>query len=314
MLVDSMLDEVRNLADEANTSDVSDADILASLNRAQQKLVRIATRKYNPIFMREATISSFSGREATIPEYAYGLKINSIDVIQGSNAYPVLPAQIRKMSALETSGTSSIPSHYTLRGDKILLYPTPSSGVSLRVRYQVRPPELVKQQGRITDIDSLASDILYVDSLGSDLTTSIDNLKAFVNIIDGTTGLVKDTAQISAIDTTNKKLTFKSSSLDRTLVWGQTVGTSLSTDIALDDYVTIANGTCIPTLTRDYSDFLIQYAVVEVLNRLGIPSQEAYAHLKELEDDVSRMWSGRPSNRRVTQRSKHWGRRLRISR
>ena len=308
MLVDTMLTDIRALAEEDNTEDVSDADLLSSLNRAQQQLVRIAIKKYEPMFMREATITSFSGREATIPEQAYALNIDSVDVVDNSRFYRVYPAPIRHMTQLETSGTTSIPRHYSVRGNKLLLYPTPASGVQLRVRYQIRPPKLVKSEGRITDIDELSSGILYVNSLGDNLTTSVDALKAFVNIVDSTTGLVKSTAQISALDTSTNKITIKTASLGRTTVFGQTVDTSLSTDIALDDYVTIADGTCIPTLVADYSDYLIQFSVVETLNRLGVPSQEAASRLRSLEEDVNTMWAGRPSTSKVTSKNKHWSR------
>ena len=199
-----------------NTTDVTSAEILSALNRGQQRLVRLAARFYEPLFMREVNISTFSGREATIPEYANGLIIDQVDVINGNRAYRVYQIPIREASHIDdTDYSSAIPRHYTIRGNKILLYPKPESSVTIRVRYQLRPPELVLNQGRITDIDSLSSDILYVNSLGSDLTTSIDSLKAFVNIVDGTTGEVKDTAQISAIDTDSKKITFKSASPDR---------------------------------------------------------------------------------------------------
>jgi hypothetical protein len=314
-LVDNLILDVRAISDEKNTEDVSDADILSALNRAQMKLVRLAARHYEAMFQREVSISTYVGREATIPEYASGLIVDMIDVISTNKAYRIYQAPIRDMSNLDdTTYTSSIPRHYTIRGNKILLYPSPVNGTVIRVRYQIRPPELVEQQGRITDVTSLSSNILYVDSLGSNLTTSITALKAFVNIVDGTTGEVKSTNQISAIDTTNKKITFKSSSLDRSLVNGQTVSTSLSTDVALDDYITISNGTCIPTFVRDYSDYLIQHAVVEIMNRLGVPTQEAFAKLKELEDDVTAMWAGRPHSVRIQPRSKHWGRTLRTSR
>lgn len=308
MLVDNMLQEIRALADEDNTEDVSDSDLLSSLNRAQQQLVRIAVKKYEPMFMREATISSFNGREATMPEQAYALNIDSVDVIDNTRYYRVYPAPIRHMTELETTGTSSIPRHYSVRGNKILLYPTPSNGVQIRVRYQIRPPKLVSSQGRITNIDELSSGILYVNSLGSDLTTSIDNLKAFVNIVDSATGLVKSTVQISDIDTEERKLTIKTASLDRSEVFGQTVSSSLSTDISLDDYVTIADGTCVPTLVADYSDYLIQFSVVETLNRLGVPSPEATSRLRSLEEDVETMWSGRPSMSKVTAKNRHWSR------
>lgn len=313
MLVNDLIAEVRLASDEENSEDISDADILKFLNKGQQKLVRIATRHYEPMFMREATISSFSGNEATIPEQAFGLHIDSVDAVRNNRKYRVYPAPIRHTVDLESTGNTDTPTHYAIRGNKILLYPTPSSSTSLRVRYQIRPPLLVKQQGRITNIDNTSSGYINVNDIGSDLTTSIDSLQAFVNIVDGTTGLVKGTVQVSALDETSNKITIKTSSLDRSEVFGQTVATSFPTDIGLDDYVTIANGTCIPTLLRDYSDYLIQYATVDVMNKLGVNSQEAYAKLKELEDDVTAMWSGRPSTRRVTNKNRHWSR-IRFSR
>lgn len=312
MLVDQLIQEVRLLTDEENEEDISDDDILKFLNKAQQKLVRLASRHYEPLFMREATISSFSGNEATIPEQSFGVSVDAVDVIQTNRKYRVYPTPIRHAVDLETTGTTTIPTHFALRGNKILLYPTPSTGTQIRVRYQIRPPDLVKQQGRITNIGSISSGIIYVDDIGSGLTTSISNLQAFINIIDGTTGLVKGTVQVAALDESSNKITIKTASLDRSTVFGQTVSTSFPSDIELDDYVCIANGTVIPTLIRDYTDYLIQNASVSCLNKLGISSQEAYATLKELENDVMNMWTGRPSTRRVTHKNRHWSR-LRFS-
>lgn len=307
MLVNEMLDSVRQISDENNTTDISDSDIVASLNRAQQKLVRMAVKRYAPMFLRETTISTFSGREATMPESAFGLSINQIDVNENGNYYRVHLAPLQTMVDLENS-QSGRPEYYAIRGNKLLIYPTPSTGTSLRVRYQIRPPKLVLSQGRITSYDS-GNGYIYLDSLGSDLTTSITQLKAFVNIIDSTTGLVKGTCQISGINTTSNRLTIKNASLDRSTVFGQTVSTTLPTDIELDDYLCIADGTCIPTLVVDYTDYLVQYTVVETLNRLGIPAQEAYAKLKELEDDVNSIWAGRPQSIQVRQANRHWLRR-----
>lgn len=305
MLVDELIQEVRRLSDEDNTSDIGDADIIASLNRAQQKLVRMAVRKYEPMFMGEVSSSSFSGRELTIPELAIASTISTVDVIEGNNTYRVMIAPIRTLTELENTATTSRPSHYAIKGTKILLYPTPSAGTIIRVRYQVRPPNLVISQGRITTIDD-ANTTIYVDSLGDDLTTSIANLKAFVNIVDSTTGLVKGTLQVSNITTAQNKIAFKTSSLDRTTVFGSTVDSALPTDIALDDYICLAEGTCVPTLSIDFTDFLVQYSVVETLNRLGIPAQEAYARLKELQDDVDSMWTGRPKSKQIKQANRHW--------
>lgn len=309
MLVNDMLNEVRALSDENNTTDVSDADIISSLNRGMQKLVRIAVKRYEPMFLKETTITTFSGREATIPEAAYGITINQVDAYDGSGYHRVHQAPIRELTDLESIGPTPLPEYFTVRGNKIMLYPTPSSGTTLRVRYQVRPPKLVASQGRITSYDS-NNNYIYVDDLGSELTTSLDHLKCFINVVDSTTGLVKGTLQISAINTAQKRLTIKTSSLSRATVFGNTVDDSLPTDIDYDDYVCIADGSCIPMLVSDYSDYLIQYSVVEILNRLGIPSQEATAKLKELENDIETIWAGRPKSIQVRQANRHWARRF----
>lgn len=310
-LVDDLVDQVRDQTEEENTEDISNSDILQALNRAQQKLVRLASRHYQPMFQRETSITSFTGRRATIPDVAFGFIVDQVDVLQGETAYRVYPAPATHLTDYENNSSSLLPRHYFIQGQDILLFPNPSQGTTVRVRYQLRPPRLVLQQGRVTNIDSIASNILSVDALGSDLTTSVDSLNAFVNIIDGTTGVVKKTMQIAALDTTAKTVTFKSSGLERTTVFGQTVSTSLTTDdVALDDYVTIANGTCIPTLVMDYDDFLIQHAVVSIKRRFGEPTGEDKQELMELEEDVRLMWAGRPAGRKVTKKNRHWGRQV----
>lgn len=310
-LVDDLVDQVRDQTEEENTEDISNDDILQALNRAQQKLVRLASRHYQPMFQREATITSFNGRRATIPETAFGFIVDQVDVLQGETAYRVYPAPATHLTDYENNSSSLLPRHFFIQGQDILLFPNPSEGTRVRVRYQLRPPRLVLQQGRITNITNIASNEITLDAIGSSLTTSVDGLNAFVNIVDGTTGIVKKTMQVASINTTSKVVTFKSSGLERTTVFGQTVSTSLSTDdVDLDDYLTIANGTCIPTLVMDYDDFLIQHAVVAIKRRFGEPTAEDKQELLELEEDVRLMWAGRPASRKVTKKNRHWGRQV----
>lgn len=309
-VVDNLILQTREQLDESNTTDVSDPEILRALNRAQKKFVRIASKKYPALFMREATktLSDFSGRELELPEAAFGIKINEFHNVISGVAYEVLPATTRQASHIETDASSDIGQYYALRGNKLLIYPKPASSGSYRIRYQIRPPDLVKQQGRITNIDDIASGEFYVDDIGSDLTTSISDLKAFINIIDGTTGLVKTTLQVSALDTTNEKITVKTSGLNRSVVFGRTVDSAIPTTVGLDDYVCLAYGTCIPTLARDWDDFLVAYATLEVRRSKGEDTNAEYAHMKELEADVQMMWAGRPAKQRVARRNRYWGR------
>jgi hypothetical protein len=57
----------------------SHTKILAALNRAQMKLVRLATRKFASMFRDDQTLTVNSGNhEVTIPEGAFGLVVNAV--------------------------------------------------------------------------------------------------------------------------------------------------------------------------------------------------------------------------------------------
>jgi len=307
MLVDDLIAQVRIQVDEENESDISDTTILTQLNRAQNKLVRLAGQRMNSIFKRESPDLTPSGREVTLPEGTFGLQVNEVIAIRGSVPYRVEPADLRQLIDWESEETASsgIPVYYAQVGNVLRLYPAPS-GVAVRVRYQFRPPDLVKQQGRITYIDTVAGE-LTVDTLGSDLTTSIARLKAFINVVDRTTGLIKATLQINGITTDTSTLAIKTSGLDRSTVFGQTVGTEIPTTVGLDDYISLAHGTCIPTLLQDYYDYLVQFAVLEVRRKSQEDTQAEYAALKELERDIMNIWAGREGTRRVHRTNPYWG-------
>ena len=152
---------------------------------------------------------------------------------------------------------------------------------------------------------------MIVDDLGSALTTDTsDGFNAYVNIIDYNTGDVKGSMQISFINPSTKSVTFKSSGLSRSSVLGRTIATTLPTDIAVDDYLCIVTGTCVPEIPGAYSDYLTQYAVVEIRRRLGEDTTQEYAALKDLELELEKMWVGRESSHRVRKSSSHWNRGL----
>jgi hypothetical protein len=308
MLVDALVDAVRSQIDEENNENITPRKLLDALNRGQRKLVRLAARHYPTMFMKETTVPA-AGRDITLPAEAFGWSINEVDVIQAGQAYKVMACQLRQLTTMDsTSSTASIPIYYAQIGNAIKLFPV-ASDCSLRIRFQRRPPDLVVQQGRITTVDDTNTQV-YLDAVGSDLTTSIAQLNAFVNWIDGTTGLVKATLQVASINTAQKLVAFKTTGLDRTTVYGQTVSTALPADAAQDDYLCLAQGTCVPTLVQDYADYLIQFAVVELKRKTAEPTQEEYAALKELEDDIKSMWGGREGTLRVARANPYWGQKI----
>lgn len=311
IITEELIQQVRDQVDEDNTADLSDDRVLRVLNRARMKLVRLAGRKFVPAFQREEIVTPDTDdpRNVTLPDLVFALTINEVNVLQGGVAYPVEAVAQRDVTNFESETSSSaIPLYYTQQGGKLKLYPKPASNVQVRVRYQFRPPPLVKTQARVTSIDQV-NNLIYVDSVGSSLTTEVDSLNAFVNLIDRFTGEVRATLQVVDIDSTNKTLTFKSTGLDRSSVFGLTVGTSIPDEVALDDFVTLASGTNVPTLLQDYYDYLVVFSVLEIKRSLGLPTQEEYAASKEIESDVLALWAGKQSTRRIQKDNPYWGQR-----
>lgn len=315
MLVNDIIEELRGQVDESNVEDLTPDFLLKVLNRGQTKLVRLVSRRANSIFKAESPDLTPTGREITLPSGVFGLMINQVIAIRGDRTYRVDPADLRQLTDWESESPGSgsgVPIYYAQVGNKVRLFPAPS-GVTLRIRYQFRPPPLVLAQGRITGFDDVAVSI-DLDELGEDLTTSIAQLKAFVNIIDPVTGLIKATLQVNGIDTDNNTLTFKTAAPDRTTVFGLDVDTALPTSIALDDYVCLASGTCVPTLLGDYYDFVLQHAVVAIRRKTGEPTSEDMAELAQLEKDVLAVRAGRESGRRVTKSNPFWGQSVPLNR
>lgn len=311
LTVNELITAVRDQLDETNTTNVTDAQILAALNRGQRKGTNIIARKYDSLFVNYTTTTMTSGtRNYTIPAAAYGKRLEKVEVLDSNQniAWDVQRISFHKTTQYSNSSTSDRPYYYAIKKNEILLYPTPSSSKTIRLWYQDRPETLVTSQGRITSYTDSTTDTIIVDTLGSDLTTdTTDGFNAYINVIDYNTGDIKGSMQISAINTTTKQITLKSSGLTRSTVLGRTISTSLPSDIAVDDYICIVTGTCMPEIPGAYTDYLMQYAVVDIRRRLGENTTEEFAALKDLEAEIQSMWKGREMSHRVRKASTAWG-------
>lgn len=309
ILVDDLIAQVRSQADEANADDITDAQILQALNRAQRHTANIVARKYEEMMWDTTTVTTTAGtREYDIPSEAFGSRITKIEVVSGNNN---LRYQLTKLSNHQntnyiTVSKTDLPAYYSIRRNKFEVFPTPSGGLTLYVHYYKKPGDLVKQQGRITSIDT-ENNYVLVDDIGDSLSTSVSGFAAYVNIIDYRTGNVKQSLQISALNTTTNKITFKSSGLTRSTVLGNTIDTEISSSVAVDDYVCLVTGTCVPEIDEAYTDYILQHALVAIKRRMGEPTAEDFAELKQLEDEVMKAWNAREASLRVRRSSRNWG-------
>lgn len=304
-----LIQRVRDITDEDNTTDIGDDLVLRMLNRAQQELARILTRRYKNHFMREViytgsdmtTDANGQSRVLKLNSQAYGYAVNSIDVsVGGQSWFPVSQSPANFTLGSDSVSTSALPDQYFIQGNDAYFYPTPNSDTQVRVRYQFRPHQLVASQGRITSFtdNDGSADTLVVDSLGSSLSTSVDNLSAFVNIVDHLTGEVKATLQVTGLNTTSKTLTF-STAPSRSAVFGYTVSSSLPTTIALDDYVTLAHGSCVPLFSYDLTNFLVELAGFYTKQKLGTIENADFENRNYIIKAIEGMQFGRQHTKKI---------------
>jgi hypothetical protein len=302
---DEALAEVRSLIDESNNATVSSVDdILPSLNRAQMFAFDILARKYpDPLLQYQNYTLAYETQEMAMPENIFEDRIEKLEFFNNGYYYPCKRISYRDISEYEAPVNIPFPNYYCVIGRTIRFLPKATGSFQLRIWSIREPDELVTSQGRITAV-STSNNYITVEDLGSDLTSEMDNLNSFMNVVDGSTGAIKQTLQISSI--VGNKITIRATPI-RTSVLNRTVSPSISVDVQPDDYVCVVQGTCVPYFTFPIYNFLVQYASNEMRRKLEHQAQGDDALREIFEKQIERSWVGREATLRVKMKSKHWG-------
>lgn len=313
-LVDDLISDVRSLLDEENQAAVDDIrDILPALNRAQDVAANILARHYDdPLLVHKPVALQANQQEYDIPDDAFEQRLEKVELQNGVVYYPLQRISYRDITLFETTTKINIPYFYCVIGNKFRIIPGPTNVNSLRIWYLYDPLPLVKQQGRITLVNTTDNYIL-VDEIGSDLTTEADQLDSYVNIIDGQSGLRKGSFQIKSL--IDNKIVFKTVPA-RSEVLNLTIDTDMSTlvtdegaaiTIEPDDYVCVIKGSCIPFFKKPFSNYLIAYAVAELsVIKLGGDVTMVGKVKDDLEKLVEHSWVGRESTLTVKKKNPQW--------
>lgn len=303
--VNDLIADVRQQLDEDSTLTVSDkADILPALNRAQNYALDILVRQYKDPLLTHTTITAVSGQsEYDIPEDAFEQRLLKVEVQIGGSFNELLRVDYQDVGRYESTLSTSTPYYYTVVGNQFKVLP-PSNGVNnFRIWYLRDPLPLVPHQGRINIVNA-AQNYIFVDVPGEDLTTVSDDLESFVNVVDGASGVRKATLQIQSIQ--SNKITFKTVPT-RTTVLDIDVDTSMTgLGISQDDYICISSGVCVPFMKKPFSNFLVQYAVAEIVRKLGGEAGLEEQVLAKFEKQVEKTWVQRPNSLRVIKRAGAW--------
>jgi hypothetical protein len=312
-IVDDIIQMVRSQLDETNTETIDDErDILPALNRAQDVAANLLAHHYEtPLLKYVAVTLNTATAEYDIPEDALEQRLERVEVrglnSQGSIAsayFPVERIDYRELANVESQVRASIPLYYCVIGTKYRLVPVPTAVFPLRIWYMRDPDPLVKSQGRINLVNS-ANNYVILDQAGSQLTTALEDLDSYVNLVDGQSGVVKGTLQVQSI--AGNKVTFKSVP-SRTTVLNRTIASSIPAEVAVDDYICLIHGSCVPFMKKPLTNFLVQYAVAELTRKLGGEAGLEKAVLADLQKAVETSWVGQEASLRVTKTNRFWER------
>jgi hypothetical protein len=312
--VDDTINEIRSLTDEYNANQLdSDVDILPSLNRAQEKAVKILSRVYPDPILNWRDLGAVNTREIQMDEDLFEDKIVRLEWF--SSGARIIPTECQRVSirllSQHEEGNSSVPAPdvYAIYGRTIRFNGVPMGTNNLRIWYVRDVDQLVRPWGRITDINESTQTIYLgeVSTAFAPLTTVVqgDWVRCF-NVIDGQTGEVKGSFEVASWNDTDT-LVIKTTGLSRATVLNRTIGTTLAgLDIGEDDYICHVKGTCVQYFFDAFHAFCVQYATAELKRKLGYAYDADQTLLKDFEVELGKTYMGRTPAMRIIQNNPNW--------
>ena len=198
-----------------------------------------------------------------IPTRAIGGALDAVRIINGTSIYEVSRSEEGQQFATNTSPTGYYS--FTLRGNNIVIQPSPSTG-TIRLWYFIRPNAMVVTTAA-AQITGISSGTLSFSTLPSTITTST------------ACDLIKDQPHFNII------------SMDQTptAVTSTTVTfSSVSDDLAIGDWIALAGQTPIPQIPVEFRTLLTQRVVVKYNEIQGYLDKMKASQLKldEMEKDI----------------------------
>ena len=307
---EDLVSGVRSLIDESNQDAVDDyRDIIPSLRRALTYGANTLARRYPEPLLTYSTLELQAGvSEYEVPEDAFEDRILKVEIVgldgAGSSYYEVERISYRNISAYDVQVPTDVPAYYCTIGRRIRFVSTPSGTNNARIWYLRQPEKLVSTQGRITHIGVNSSDESYIrvqDIDTTTLSTEVDDLDSYVNLVDGQTGEIRCTLQVRGID--GSRITFRTTPL-RSRVLNRDVVGQLPENVEVDDYICNIEGTCVPPSSAPLINFIIEYTTAEMVGKLGGDRGLEEQVLQKFEKQLERSWVGR-ERKTVVQKSSH---------
>lgn len=153
--VGEYIDQIRrtaNVLDSSSTNGVSSTEIVQYIDEGQSRLQSRISSRFPTTFEFQATFSPVANQEEyDFPSNVYtGSRIKMLEYSPTGNARDYYP--LRQAIILDRSNVSvNYPSHYIIRGSKILITPTINNSTgTFRVVYERQLPRLDIRRGKVS--------------------------------------------------------------------------------------------------------------------------------------------------------------------
>jgi len=312
-LVDSIVDEVRKICGEENAGGaVSDELILMLLNRSQDEAAQLLARHYVEPILTYEDIPLTTEQDYELPEDCFEERVLKVEYMYHPNSAPYKMDRVDfdsdEASSYSNASTGQIPDIWMQIGSirSIRVFPAPVGGGYLRMWYAKKPADLVKSQGRIKAVVNATT--VELDMIGEDVTANQDEDGAHLCIIDGQTGAVKAILEVASVSEPTNTVVF-----NLTPITSQIEGIPVQScpDLTAHDYrgdyLCLAPFTCIPVIRNPVLNYIKQYAIALVQTNLGAEHEIAYKAMRDMQDFVKSMDTGKQTHRRVKMKSDAYG-------
>lgn len=249
---------LRGMLPSTATLGVQDSDILQHANdEMQSRLVPLVESVNEEFYVTTTDVALVSGQAAyRLPNRNSGSKLRDLKLVIGGVQQPLVRIEPEKVSAWVSTATG-FPQAFYLEAGAVVLVPTPAvSNATLRMRYFVRPGQFV------TNAAPTTSTVASVSYSGPTATV--------------TTSVVVGSGAVS-VDCLAYRPPFEYLALNGSGSGGIYTLPNSSPNIAVGDYVSLADQSPLLQLPVELHSLLAQRTLCRVLQQLGYSDKYAMA-------------------------------------
>lgn len=236
---------------------LSDSELLEIANDVIVSICVPFLKQHNEeYFVKVSDTAVTSGvSEYRIPSRAQGAMLRSVSFLDSQGKeHPLSPASLDDIGAYTSRGNAYWPSGkgYCFQGDKVILFPEPTTTSGyIRFRYFRRPSRLTLAASAAAVSALTAADVLTCTSVPAGWSTSnrFDIVQANPNFDSLNDSLAADSVTTGAGGNVN-------------------FTTDYSTDVAIGDYIALANESPVIQLPVELHPVLVSGVAAEVLETL----------------------------------------------